>query len=157
MYIRSSHGQGNKPDPDIQDGLFQLASLELFVLHSSLTGPESLYCHQTLFRSEKPRIERIIRKKETPDPKDERQNASENVNILPRLQGTAFNLGKAIVEGTADDSEPSRTGEPPALARRLLSLCVEAAHYYHESGWNDRLGEAWRISTISASVGRGLT
>lgn len=140
--LRRRHHDKDEISLDIQQRLLELRRLDLRAPHPRLPGPQPLHSRHLFLRRQKPRRHRRARKRKAPQPKQKRQPARQQINVLPRLEPTPLNLREPVVERPADDGEQPGTAEPPALAQRLLLLRVEARDDAHEARGDDTLDEA---------------
>lgn len=140
--LRRRHHNKDEISLDIQQRLLELRRLDLRAPHPRLARPQPLHGRHLFLRRQKPRRHRRARKRKTPQPKQERQPARQQINILPRLEPTPLNLRESVVERPADDGKQPSAAKPPALAQRLLLLRVEARDDAHEARGDDALDEA---------------
>lgn len=140
--LRRRHHNKHKIRLDIQQRLLELRRLDLRAPHPRLARPQPLHSRHLFLRRQKPRRHRRARKRKAPQPKQKRQPARQQINVLPRLEPAPLDLRKPVVERPTDNGEQPGTAEPPALAQRLLLLRVEARDDAHEARGDDALDEA---------------
>lgn len=106
-----------KEDPDfnVQNGFTQLVALDLLATHARLTLSQPLDRHGSLFSCQEAGRRGQIRERKTKSAEQRCQGSREQIKALPPVQTSGRDLGKALVEGIADDDEPSCGRVPPAL------------------------------------------
>ena len=85
---------------------------------------------------------RGVREEEEQHAVEDGESASEEVEVLPPVEGAGRDAREAVVQPGADDGPPARRGVPETLTQRLLALRVVAADDDHEGRGHDTLQEA---------------
>ena len=67
------------------------------------------------------------------------ESASEEVEVLPPVEGAGRDACEAVVQPGADDGPAAGGGVPETLTKRLLALRVVAADDDHERRGHDAL------------------
>lgn len=153
--IRRGHDQGDEPDLGVGGGLPDLRRLEPRAAHARLAVAEALDGREALLGREEPRRHGGAGDREAQAPEEQGQRAGQQVDVLPRAQGAAGDVGEGVVQGAADEDEGAVAAVPPALAGRLLRLRVVAGDDAHEARGDDALDEAQREALDVESAPRG--